>query len=166
MTYTLEQFCDETRDILKADRGDDGRDAIRRHEVATRDTQGAVGDPAPQIPADVEAQRRRERADPAVRTAAALRQAWTDRCEAVSEGLDETAADVGFAAVLREMLPPKANDPWCVACVDGLVAGWQAGYRLDRPCVCQAGDQWREKAIAADEARRWTVRKVLEAPPA
>ncbi len=31
MTYTLEQFCDETRDILKADRGDDGRERIRRN---------------------------------------------------------------------------------------------------------------------------------------
>ncbi len=31
MTYTLEQFCDETRGILKADRGDDGREQIRRN---------------------------------------------------------------------------------------------------------------------------------------
>ena len=31
MTYTLEQFCDETRDTLKADQGDDGREQIRRN---------------------------------------------------------------------------------------------------------------------------------------
>ncbi len=31
MTYTLEQFCDEARDILKADPGDDGRETIRRN---------------------------------------------------------------------------------------------------------------------------------------
>ncbi len=31
MPYTLEQFCDEARDILKADGGDDGRENIRRN---------------------------------------------------------------------------------------------------------------------------------------
>ncbi len=31
MTYTLEQFCDEARGILKADQGDDGRENIRRN---------------------------------------------------------------------------------------------------------------------------------------
>ncbi len=31
MTYTLEQFCGETRDILKADQGDDGREQIRQN---------------------------------------------------------------------------------------------------------------------------------------
>ncbi len=31
MTYTLEQFCDEARGILKADQGDDGREKIRQN---------------------------------------------------------------------------------------------------------------------------------------
>ena len=31
MTYTLEQFCDETRNILKADQGDEGREKIRKN---------------------------------------------------------------------------------------------------------------------------------------
>ncbi len=31
MTYSFEQFCDEARGILKTDRGDDGREAIRRN---------------------------------------------------------------------------------------------------------------------------------------
>ena len=31
MTYTLDQFCDEARAVLKADRGDDGREKIRRN---------------------------------------------------------------------------------------------------------------------------------------
>ena len=31
MTYTLEQFCDETRGTLKTDQGDDGREQIRKN---------------------------------------------------------------------------------------------------------------------------------------
>ncbi len=137
------------------------RDEITRYRLAHRDT-GESGEAYVPSPFEVGRQRRREQADPAVKTAAALQQAWTDRGEAVANGLSIKDADRGFATVLRELLPQKANDPPCAKCIDGLVGFTQGPYRLDAPCVCPAGDKWKQQAMEATRDRRWTALKALE----
>ena len=135
---------------------------MSRYRMANRDTSGPEAEPYVPSPAEIDAQRTRERADPAVRVAATLKAAWAERQEAVAGGMSLDDAAAGFELVLRDVLPCRAHYR-CDDCRDmGLVTFRQAGYSIDRPCSCPAGDKFKAMAKAADDARRWIVKRALE----
>ncbi len=122
--------------------------------MARRQSTIAPGpEPHKLLPGEIQERRKAEHADPAVRGAQAMLEAWRDRCEAVKNGLPKEDADRVIAELWRELMPRGREMDWrhyCNDCRDqGLVRFEDArGTTWHRPCTCQAGNPWRSRAVA------------------